>query len=73
MRSLALFQFVSAVSAFALRQIDVAQDLKNLLSSPSCVTVTLPARWSTYQAPHPAVVVDAQTENDIAAVVRILR
>ncbi|CAO2658605.1 Nn.00g063280.m01.CDS01 [Neocucurbitaria sp. VM-36] len=70
MRVLSLLTLVSAVSALAVRQTDVAQDLKGLVSSPSSVTVELRARWSTYNTPLPAVVVKVQTEKDIALVVK---
>jgi hypothetical protein len=57
------------VSALAVRQADVASDLKTLVSSPSSVNIELRARWSDYNAPLPAVVVSVQAENDIATIV----
>ncbi|KAF1849778.1 FAD binding domain-containing protein [Cucurbitaria berberidis CBS 394.84] len=70
MRVLSFITFVSAVSALVVRQTNVAQDLKSLVSSPSSVTVELRARWSTYYAPLPAVVVKVQTERDVALIVK---
>ena len=65
-----MLTLVSAVSAYAVRQTDVVQDLKGLVSSPSSVTLELRARWSEYYAPDPAVVVKVLTEKDIAVIVR---
>jgi hypothetical protein len=64
-----LVSFAAAVSAFAVRQADVARDLKTLVSSPSSINVELRARWSDYNAPLPAVVVSVQAEKDIAIIV----
>ncbi|KAF2653492.1 FAD binding domain-containing protein [Lophiostoma macrostomum CBS 122681] len=47
----------------------VANDLKGLTSCEA-VTTTLPERWSTYDAPQPGVIVNATTEDDVAATVK---
>ena len=64
-----LVSFSAAVSALAVKQTDVAADLKTLVSSSSSVNVELKARWSDYNLPLPAVVVKVQAENDIALIV----
>jgi hypothetical protein len=75
---LLLFQsFVTAVVALAVRQLSeqtqgsVTSDLNNIISAASKAKVELRARWSTYHAPIPAIVVSAATEKDVAAVVYI--
>lgn len=69
MQVLSLLAFVAAVSALAIRQADVAADLKSVLNSSS-VNVEIKARWSDYNAPLPAVVVKVQAEKDVATIVR---
>jgi hypothetical protein len=64
-----LVSFAAAVSALAIKQADVAQDLKSLVSSSLSVSVELPARWSDYNTPVPHVVVKVETEKDVAAIV----
>jgi hypothetical protein len=49
----------------------VANDLKGLTSCEA-VSTTVPERWSTYEAPQPGVVVNAVTEDDVAATVCFL-
>ncbi|KAF2846305.1 FAD-binding domain-containing protein [Plenodomus tracheiphilus IPT5] len=70
MKALSILSFVTAISALAVRQADVAADLKDLVSTPASVSVELRARWSDYNAPLPAVVVSVQTEKDIATIVK---
>ncbi|KAJ4365116.1 hypothetical protein N0V83_008734 [Neocucurbitaria cava] len=70
MRVLSLLTLVSAVSALAVRQPDVASDLKSLVSTPSSVSVDIRARWSEFGAPLPAVVVRVTAEKDIAVIVK---
>lgn len=69
MKVLSILSFVAAVSALAVRQTDVAADLKGLVTSPASVSVELRARWSDYNSPLPAVVVKVQAEKDIAVIV----
>lgn len=66
---LSLLSAVTAIAAVAAGTPIVAQDLKGLVSASSSVSVELPARWSDYNAPLPAVVVNVTTEKDVAAVV----
>lgn len=70
MKIFSILSIVSAVSAFAVRQADVAADLKKLVSTPSSVSIEVQARWSDYNAPLPAVVVSVLIEKDIAAIVK---
>ncbi|KAF1942364.1 FAD binding domain-containing protein [Clathrospora elynae] len=65
-----IVSFAAAVSALAVKQTDVASDLKHMVSSPSSVSFDLRARWSDYNAPMPAVVVKVQSEKDIVTVVK---
>jgi hypothetical protein len=60
--------FAATVSALALKQNDVASDLKNLVPDSS-VNVEVKARWSDYNAPLPSVTVTVQAEKDIAKIV----
>jgi hypothetical protein len=64
-----LASLTAAVSALAVKQTDVAADLKALVSWPSSVNVALRAKWSDYNLPLPAVVVKVQAEKDIALIV----
>lgn len=66
---LCLQLWIAAISALALRASSIAADLQSLVSS-SPVSVELRARWSSYNAPLPSVVVNATSEKDVAAVVR---
>ncbi|GKT50090.1 FAD-linked oxidoreductase azaL [Colletotrichum spaethianum] len=59
-----------AVSALTLRAPAVADDLKALVSPSTSVTVDLRARWSMFNAPTPAIVVNVTTEKDVATVVK---
>ncbi|KAJ0161522.1 6-hydroxy-D-nicotine oxidase [Colletotrichum tanaceti] len=67
---LSLQLLVAAVSALAVRAPTIAEDLKALVSTSSSVAVNLRARWSTFNAPSPAVVVNVTTEKDVAVVVK---
>ncbi|GJC89088.1 FAD-linked oxidoreductase azaL [Colletotrichum liriopes] len=67
---LSLQLLVVAAFALAVRAPAVANDLKALISAPSTVAVDLRARWSTFNAPTPAIVVNVTTEKDVAAVVK---
>lgn len=69
---LSLWFCVTAVSALAFRAPSVADDLRAVVS-PDCsvsVSVDLRARWSDYNAPTPAIIVNVTSERDVAAVVR---
>jgi hypothetical protein len=78
MRFLLLQSFVTTIAALAVRQSSeqtqssVTADLNNIISPASKAKIELRARWSTYKAPSPAVVVNAATEKDVAAVVSFL-
>lgn len=67
-----LVSFAAAVSALALKQRDVASDLKNLVPGSS-VNVEVKARWSDFNAPLPSVTVTVQAEDDIAKIVSSTR
>lgn len=69
MRIFTLCTLLTAVSALATRQIDVARDLKSLVSSPSSVGVQPKARWSEFNAPAAGVVVKVVDEKDVGVVV----
>jgi hypothetical protein len=75
MRLLLFQSFVTAIAALAVRQLSeqtqgsVTSDLNNIISPESKATIELRVRWSTYRAPTPAIVVNAATEKDVAAVV----
>jgi hypothetical protein len=45
-------------------------DLNRIVSPASQVKIELRLRWSTYNAPSPAVVVNVTSEKDVASVVR---
>ncbi|KAH6988389.1 FAD binding domain-containing protein [Ilyonectria destructans] len=60
---------VAAAAALDISARSVATDLKSLVSS-SGVGVVLRERWSDFDAPLPAVVVNATCERDIKAVVK---
>ncbi|EMD97789.1 hypothetical protein COCC4DRAFT_200932 [Bipolaris maydis ATCC 48331] len=64
-----LVSFAAAVSALALKQRDVASDLKNLVPGSS-VNVQVKARWSDFNTPLPSVTVTVQAEDDIAKIVK---
>ncbi|KAK2017437.1 FAD binding domain-containing protein [Colletotrichum eremochloae] len=67
---LSLQVLVVAVSALVARAPNVANEIKALVS-PSCsVAVDLRTRWSAFNAPVPAIVVNVTTEKDVAAVVK---
>ncbi|KAK1996672.1 FAD binding domain-containing protein [Colletotrichum falcatum] len=61
---------VVAVSALAARAPNVAEEIKALVTPSSSVSVDLRTRWSDFNAPIPAIVVNVTTEKDVAAVVR---
>ncbi|KAK2063696.1 FAD binding domain-containing protein [Colletotrichum caudatum] len=65
---LSLQWLVVAVSALATRTPNVADEIKALVSPSSSVAVDLRVRWSAFNAPVPAVVVNVTTEKDVAAV-----
>jgi hypothetical protein len=67
---LSLLLVITATAAVAVRTPSVAQDLEALISTSSSISVELKARWSDFNAPLPAVVVNVATEKDVAAVVR---
>ncbi|KAF6834732.1 FAD binding domain-containing protein [Colletotrichum musicola] len=70
MRVLLAAQFLfTAVSSLAIRAVTISDELNALLTD-SDATVNLRARWSTYNAPDPAVVVNVRSECDVAAVVK---
>lgn len=46
------------------------QELGPLLSEEASMTQEAPPRWSTFEAPSPALVVHVASENDVAEVVR---
>ncbi|KAI1339166.1 FAD binding domain-containing protein [Xylariaceae sp. FL0016] len=60
--------FIPAALALATRALSIAEDLQALVSS-SAVSVEVRSRWSDYNAPHPSVVINATSEEDVAAVV----
>lgn len=66
---LALQLLIAAVSALTVRAPTIADDLKALVSTPSSVSIDFRARWSTFNAPSPAVVVNVTSEKDVAVVV----
>ncbi|EFQ34334.1 FAD binding domain-containing protein [Colletotrichum graminicola] len=68
--SLSLQLLVVAVSALTTRVPNVADEIKARLSPSSSVAVDLRARWSAFNAPVPAIVVNVTTEKDVAAVVK---
>ncbi|KAH7084837.1 hypothetical protein BKA63DRAFT_401906 [Paraphoma chrysanthemicola] len=75
MRFLLLQAFVTAIAALAVRQTELTQgsitsDLNGLISAGSKASIELRARWSLYNAPMPAVVVNVTTEKDVATVVK---
>jgi hypothetical protein len=76
MRLLLLQCFATAIAALAVRQsADLTQssvmaDLNKIVSPASQVNIELRLRWSTYNAPTPAVVVNVTSEKDVASVVR---
>ncbi|WYZ36055.1 hypothetical protein EsH8_X_000702 [Colletotrichum jinshuiense] len=65
-----LHLWLAAASALATRAPSVAEDLKALVSRSCSVSVELRTRWSTYNAPNPAIVVNVTRERDVAAVVK---
>jgi FAD/FMN-containing dehydrogenase len=67
---LSLLLVITATAAVAVRTPSVARDLEALISTSSSISVELKARWSDFNAPLPAVVVNVATEKDVAAVVR---
>ncbi|KZL63352.1 fad binding domain-containing protein [Colletotrichum incanum] len=67
---LSLQLLVVAVSALTARAPTVANDLKALVSAPSSVAINLRVRWSTFNAPILAIIVNVTTESDVAAVVK---
>ncbi|KAK2035310.1 FAD binding domain-containing protein [Colletotrichum zoysiae] len=67
---LSLQWLVVAASALATRTPNVANEIKALVSPSSSVAVDLRVRWSAFNAPVPAVVVNVTTEKDVAAVVK---
>ncbi|KAF9693118.1 hypothetical protein EKO04_008652 [Ascochyta lentis] len=67
---LSLLSVVTAAAAVAVRTPSVAQDLKALVSTSSSVSIELQARWSDFNAPLPAVVVNVTTEKDVAAIIK---
>lgn len=75
MRLFSLQCFVTAVAGLAVRQSSdptqgsITADLNQIISSASQAKVELKARWSLYNAPNPAVVVNVASEKDVAAVV----
>jgi hypothetical protein len=75
MRFFLLQILVTAVAALAVRQSSeltqssITSDLNDIISPASRAKIELRARWSIYHAPSPAVVVNAATEEDVAAVV----
>jgi hypothetical protein len=77
MRVLLLQCFVTAIAALAVRQSSdqtqssVMADLNAIISPASQARIELRARWSTYKAPVPAVVVNVTSEKDVVAVVSI--
>lgn len=69
MRVLLAAQFLlTAVSSLAIRAVTISDELNALLTD-SDASVNLRARWSSYNAPDPAVVVSVRSECDVAAVV----
>jgi len=50
----------------------LSAELKTLLSGRDIISLVAPARWSTFGAPQPAVVINPQNELDVAIVVRSL-
>jgi FAD/FMN-containing dehydrogenase len=76
MRFLLLQCFATAIAALAVRQSSdltqssVMADLNKIVSPASQVKIELRLRWSTYNAPTPAVVVNVTSEKDVASVVR---
>jgi hypothetical protein len=76
MRVLLLQCFATAIAALAVRQpyaltqSSVMADLNKVVSPASQVKIELRLRWSTYNAPTPAVVVNVTSEKDVASVVR---
>jgi hypothetical protein len=77
MRVLLLQCFATAIAALAVRQpyaltqSSVMTDLNKVVSPASQVKIELRLRWSTYNAPTPAVVVNVTSEKDVASVVRV--
>jgi hypothetical protein len=67
---LSLLLVITATADVAVRTPSVARDLEALISTSSSISVELKARWSDFNAPLPAVVVNVATEKDVAAVVR---
>lgn len=59
--------------AAALQHGNVAQqlqaELSPLLSHKDLISTEFPARWSDFNAPHPAAVVNVATEADVATTV----
>ncbi|KAK1579946.1 FAD binding domain-containing protein [Colletotrichum navitas] len=70
---LSLQLLVVAVSALTARAPNVANEIKARVSPSSSVAVDLRARWSAFNAPVPAIVVNVATEKDVAAVVKYCR
>jgi hypothetical protein len=64
-----LLSVATADAALAVRTPTVAEDLQALVSTSPSVSIQLQARWSDFNAPLPAVVVNVASENDVAAVV----
>ncbi|WQF86757.1 Putative berberine/berberine, FAD-binding domain, PCMH-type, FAD-binding, type PCMH, subdomain 1 [Colletotrichum destructivum] len=67
---LSLQLLIAAVSALTVRAPTIADDLKALVSTSSSVSIDFRARWSTFNAPSPAVVVNVTSEKDVAVVVK---
>ncbi|PSN68088.1 FAD binding domain-containing protein [Corynespora cassiicola Philippines] len=61
---------ITAITALSAPASNVARDLSSLISRSSTVSVELRARWSEYNTPQPAVIVNVTTENDVATVIR---
>ncbi|KAF2788207.1 FAD binding domain-containing protein [Melanomma pulvis-pyrius CBS 109.77] len=62
--------WVTGITALAVRAPSIAGDLSSLVSTASTVSVELRARWSDFNLPLPAVVVNVTSEKDVAAVVK---
>jgi hypothetical protein len=52
------------------KALEIREELLSSLSSPSIVSHEAPTRWSSKSAPQPLLVVNAETESDVAATVK---
>ena len=72
MKSVFLFPWFLALRSKAFAQAQVERLLAELaphLSSQGLITTETPARWSSFDAPDPAIVVNAETELDVVTAV----